>query len=90
MNNKKGLLSLGASDRVVKLIGAIYWFTVEFGLVKENGKMKFYGGGIASSVKEIKHAMSCKDLRPLKLYEERPPVDFIIEDVQPFYYYIER
>jgi phenylalanine-4-hydroxylase len=63
---------------------------VEFGLVKENNKMKFYGGGIASSVDEINNAMSCKDLRPLRLYEERPPVDFIIEDVQPFFYYIER
>lgn len=72
------------------MIGAIYWFTVEFGLVRENGQMKFYGGGIASSAKEIENAMSCADLRPLRLYDERPPVDFIVEDIQPFFYYIER
>jgi phenylalanine-4-hydroxylase len=83
-------MSLGASDRILKLLGAIYWFTVEFGLIRENGQMKFYGGGVASSVKEIKNAISNKDLRPLRLQQERPPTEFIIEDIQPFFYYIER
>lgn len=83
-------MSLGASDRIVKLIGAIYWFTVEFGLIRENGEMKFYGAGVASSAKEIENAITCNDLRPLQLHRERPPVDFIVEDIQPFYYYIDR
>lgn len=50
-----GILSLGATDRLVKLIGNLYWFTIEFGLVKERGKMKFYGAGVASSIAEIEN-----------------------------------
>ena len=85
-----GILSLGASDRLVKLIGAVYWFTVEFGLIKENGKMKFYGAGVASSVNEIENAMSNKDLRLLRLDIDKPPLDFVVQGIQPFFYYIER
>ena len=29
-----GILSLGASDRMVRLIGNVYWYTVEFGVCK--------------------------------------------------------
>ena len=88
-NLMSGILSLGASDRLVKLIGAVYWFTVEFGLIKEEGEMKFYGAGVASSVNEIKNAMSNDDLRLLRLDIDKPPLDFVVEGIQPFFYYIE-
>ena len=83
-------MSLGASDRTVAILGSIYWFTVEFGLIKENGQMKFYGGGVASSVSEIENFLVCKDMRQLNIQKELPPVNFIIENIQPFFYYIER
>ncbi len=50
-----GILSLGANDEMIKIIGAIYWYTVEFGLFKEKDQMKFYGAGVASSVAEIEN-----------------------------------
>jgi len=31
----------------------MYWYTSEVGVVKEEGKPKFYGGAIASSYEEI-------------------------------------
>jgi len=90
VSQQLGLLSLGASDRVVKLIGAVYWFTVEFGACRQNNQMKFYGSGIASSVDEIHNFLNSKDVRPLDLQKEYPPVDFVVQDVQPFYYSISR
>ncbi len=48
-----GILSLGASEEQIKAIGAIYWYTIEFGLAKQWGEFKFYGAGIASSKDEI-------------------------------------
>lgn len=36
----------------------IYWFTVEFGLVRQNGKDLIFGNGIASSYGEAVHALT--------------------------------
>jgi phenylalanine-4-hydroxylase len=54
----------------------IYWFTVEFGLVRQGGKDLIYGNGIASSYGEAKNSMTAA-------VEKRP---FIPEKVaaQPY------
>tara|TARA_B110000037_G_C17124636_1_gene507494 strand:- start:3547 stop:4329 length:783 start_codon:yes stop_codon:yes gene_type:complete len=36
----------------IELISRLYWFTVEFGLIKEDDKLKIYGAGILSSQSE--------------------------------------
>lgn len=47
-----GLFSLGATEEQISALGALFWYTVEFGSIKEEGKIKAYGGGIASSLGE--------------------------------------
>lgn len=41
----------------------LFWFTVEFGLIRENGKLKVYGSGLISSQGECEHALGNDCLR---------------------------
>jgi len=44
----------------------LYFFTVEFGLCKQDGQMRVYGAGLLSSIGELKVRMSLrKYLKPL-------------------------
>jgi phenylalanine-4-hydroxylase len=44
----------------VALLGRIYWFTIEFGLIIENDEIKVYGAGILSSKGEAEFCMDKK------------------------------
>ncbi|KAL4480494.1 hypothetical protein ABPG72_022249 [Tetrahymena utriculariae] len=82
-----GLLSLGANDEQLRRLGNIYWFTIEFGACKENGKMKSYGAGIAGCIGECEHFLSKNSrfeyLDPFKDCDSEYPV----QKVQPVYLY---
>jgi phenylalanine-4-hydroxylase len=43
----------GLGDRLARL----YWYTIEFGLAREDGELKIYGAGIASSFGETIYAL---------------------------------
>jgi len=52
-----GKLGRNASDKQRVYLARLYWFTVEFGLVKEGNQTKIYGGGILSSPGETLYAL---------------------------------
>ncbi|EIM73436.1 phenylalanine 4-hydroxylase [Nitritalea halalkaliphila LW7] len=42
----------------IELLSRIYWFTIEFGLIREHGELRIYGAGILSSAGETKFCLS--------------------------------
>ena len=46
------MISCGIDDEELKKLGNLYWYTLEYGAVKENGEIKGYGAGIGSSISE--------------------------------------
>jgi phenylalanine-4-hydroxylase len=46
------------NPKAIELLGRIYWFTIEFGLIKEDNELKIYGAGIISSKGETEHCLS--------------------------------
>ncbi len=46
------------NPKAIELLGRLYWFTIEFGLIEEAGQLKIYGAGIISSKGETEHCLS--------------------------------
>ncbi|MFQ6328747.1 phenylalanine 4-monooxygenase [Nocardia sp. CWNU-33] len=52
------------TDTALKFLADVFWFSMEFGVVREHGEVRCYGAGLLSSygeIEEFRHA----DLRPL-------------------------
>jgi phenylalanine-4-hydroxylase len=44
-------------DKILELIGRVFWYTVEFGLIRQGGKVKVYGSGLISSGGECSNVL---------------------------------
>jgi phenylalanine-4-hydroxylase len=44
-------------ESIIKGLARFFWFTVEFGLMRQDGKIKVYGSGLLSSYGEIEHCI---------------------------------
>jgi len=53
----------GSAERL-ELLSRLYWFTIEFGVLREGNEVKAYGTGLLSSAGELEE-MSKAELRPL-------------------------
>ena len=85
---KGGLRSLqfGSLHKLARL----YWYTVEFGLIREQGKIKIYGAGIVSSHGESVFALD--DASPNRVdfdLERIMRTEYRIDDYQQTYFVID-
>ena len=68
----------------LKFLSKVFWFSVEFGIVVEDGELRAYGAGILSSYGEIEEFRAMEH-RPLDLVE-MGTVDYDITHYQPVLY----
>jgi phenylalanine-4-hydroxylase len=68
----------------LRFLSRVFWFTVEFGVVVEDGELKAYGAGILSSYGEIDEFRDM-ELRPIDLVE-MGTADYDITHYQPVLY----
>ena len=78
-------MELGA----LKNLGRLYWYTVEFGLVREEGDLRIYGSGIVSSAAETRFAL--EDPSPNRIgfdLERVMRTEYRIDDFQQNYFVV--
>lgn len=90
----KGLAAISLkhidNPEAIELMSRLYWFTVEFGLIRENGDIKIYGAGIASSPGESVYSIE-DPMVPRIPYKVRKVLEtpFYKHDFQKQYFIIE-
>ncbi|MCW1382030.1 phenylalanine 4-monooxygenase [Novosphingobium sp. KCTC 2891] len=74
----------------LKALGALYWYTVEFGLIEEEAGLRAYGAGILSGPAEAVFALEAASPNRIYLNVDRVMrTDYVIDDLQPTYFVIE-
>ncbi|MFO7799540.1 phenylalanine 4-monooxygenase [Rhodohalobacter sp.] len=78
----------GHNKIVEKQLQRLYWFTVEFGLIKQDENTQIYGAGIISSAGETDHIFEDNvEVRPY-MVDQVLDNDFITSEIQTRYYEI--
>jgi len=58
LSQKIGEGSLKATDQQVEQLATLYWFTIEYGVLRTASGYRAYGAGLLSSFGELEHALS--------------------------------
>jgi phenylalanine-4-hydroxylase len=64
LNRVFGRAATQATDEEITLLERLYWYTLEFGLVDEDGAPRAYGAGLLSSFGELGRYQTEADIRP--------------------------
>ena len=57
LSRKIGEGAKRASDEQVQQLATLYWFTIEYGVVRQDGCLRAYGAGLLSSFGELKRVL---------------------------------
>uniref|UniRef100_A0A8D1YJT7 Phenylalanine-4-hydroxylase n=1 Tax=Sus scrofa TaxID=9823 RepID=A0A8D1YJT7_PIG len=81
--------SFAQFSQYIEKLATIYWFTVEFGLCKQEDSIKAYGAGLLSSFGELQYCLSGEP-KLLTLELEKTAVqEYTVTEFQPVYYVAE-
>jgi phenylalanine-4-hydroxylase len=80
VNLSKVALNYIDDEESLQRLSRLYWYTVEFGLIRENGELKMYGGGIISSSGESRYSLS----------SSVPKIDFDVATILDTPYHIDK
>src|SRR5687768_7383126 len=69
------------TDEGLQMVADVFWFTIEFGVVHEEGELRAYGAGILSSYGEIEEFRGM-EIRPLD-FHAMATIDYDITKYQP-------
>ena len=72
------------TEAALKFLADVFWFTIEFGVLYEDGELRAYGAGILSSYGEIEEFRSM-EIRPID-FLEMGTLEYDITRYQPVLY----
>ncbi|HKK75036.1 MAG TPA: phenylalanine 4-monooxygenase [Saprospiraceae bacterium] len=89
--HKFGQLALRCVEHedIITKLQRLYWFTIEFGLIRNDDGLKIYGAGIISSKDETLHSLSERSIKFDYDIDEIFEHDFRIDTIQESYYVID-
>ncbi|MBA2687481.1 MAG: phenylalanine 4-monooxygenase [Gemmatimonadaceae bacterium] len=76
------------SDEQTQALARLFWFTVEFGLIRESGSTRVYGSGLISSHGDAANALSDKCERRSFSLSDVIQTSFRTDEIQPVLYEI--
>ena len=81
---------LGCMESILRALARFFWFTIEFGLMREGNDLRVYGSGLLSSFGEIEHAIVSPRVQrwPLQL-EWVVNQQFEIDSFQPLLFIVD-
>jgi phenylalanine-4-hydroxylase len=78
------------SEAQLEQLTRLFWFTVEFGLIREAGEIKLYGSGLISSPEEARFALESREVERCPFDLERVcATPFEIDHYQPILFVLE-
>ncbi len=73
----------------IAVLARVYWYTIEFGLLNENGNNKIFGAGIISSIGETAHVFSNDSEKTPFDVPQMLSTPYRIDTLQPRFFVIE-
>jgi phenylalanine-4-hydroxylase len=85
-----GQMALQADKKAQSLLGRLFWYTIEFGLIATADGLRIFGGGILSSYEETLYCLESPAVLRLPFsIEKMLSTPYRYDEIQPTYFILE-